>query len=615
MLIYKRKQLLSRLHQVMKVSSFFTFSILFFQLNASNYYIDNLNGNDSNSGQSIDEAWKSLTKVNANTFQPGDSILFKSDGVWVGRLYPKGSGAAGNPIVIDKYGNGARPLIDGNGMTGTGVVYLYNQAYWEINNLEIINDAAAEGDRRGVRIEINENIGIVNHIYLKNLHIHHIKGKVGQDRSHKRTAGIGFAVVSAKNGEARFNDIRVENCIIHDCQNQGIITECVSGDGFQPGTSEWNRMRITNAVICNNTIYNISKNAMIIRLFDGGVVEYNVCYNTANGITGNTMFTCACDGTIFQYNEGYLNNSPDADGCMYDADLRSPNTIWQYSYSHDNAHGLFWNCTVQEDANVICRYNISQNDKGIIFCLNYPVTSINIYNNTVYIPPHLSPIIISERNNGNKTGDPNTRTYYFQNNIIYNLSPTATYDWKTTRYNRTFEANCFYGAHPRGEPADSKKITTDPLFVSPGSGDIGINSVDGYQLQSNSPCIDAGVVISNNGGRDYWGNTLYNGKPDIGAHEYQGQTSLKNVLSDCFKFNLSSNPLVLGNELTITTEHVILNKVLVQIYTQDGKRIYSRTYDENVNHFMIGDPFKVSGIYYIKISIGEDASTTKIIVK
>ena len=145
-------------------------------------------------------------------------------------------------------------------------------------------------------------------------------------------------------------------------------------------------MKISNAAVRNNTIYNISKNAMVIRLFEGGVVEHNVCYNTANGMTGNTIYSCSCLNTVFQYNEGYLNNSPDFDGSLYDADLRSPGTIWQYSYSHDNAHGLFWNCTVQADDSLVCRYNISQNDHGNIFCVNYPMMDINIYNNTVYIP-------------------------------------------------------------------------------------------------------------------------------------------------------------------------------------------------------------------------------------
>ncbi|MFZ4521286.1 MAG: DUF7594 domain-containing protein [Bacteroidales bacterium] len=478
------------------------------------YYVDATGGNDLNNGLSPSAAWKTLTKVNGITFMPGSRILFKAGEVWTGRLYPKGSGMAGFPIIIDMYGTGNKPLIDGNGMTGTGVVYLYNQQYWEINNLEITNNAAAEGDRRGVRIDA-ENFGTANHLYLKNLDIHNIKGIVGQGRPEKRTSGIGFGIVDVSSQATHFNDILVENCVITSCDNQGIITECVSGDGFDPYTPEWNAMKITNAVIRNNTISAISKNAMIIRLFEGGVVENNLCYNTANGITGNTIFSASCSGTVFQYNEGYGNHSPDYDGSLYDADLRSPNTYWQYSYSHDNAHGLFWTCTVQADVNVVCRYNISQNDLGVIFCINYPVTSVKVYNNTVYCPANLSPIIISERNNGGG----GTRSYTFNNNLIYNLSPSATYDW-TSGYTRSIDYNCFYGIHPASEPADLHKVTADPKLVSPGSGGIGISSVNGYKIMANSSCINKGKVLTDNGGKDYWGNLLYNGLPDIGAHEF-----------------------------------------------------------------------------------------------
>jgi hypothetical protein len=170
---------------------------------------------------------------------------------------------------------------------------------------------------------------------------------------------------------------------------------------------------------------------------------------------------------------------------------------------------------VQADVNVVCRYNISQNDQGIIFCINYPVTSVRIYNNTVYCPANLSPVIISERNNGGS----GSRTYTFNNNLIFNLSPTASYDF-TNGYNRTIDYNCFWGIHPASEPSDPHKITADPKLASAGSGGFGINSVDGYKLLSNSSCINKGKVITSNGGRDYWGNPLYNGVPDIGAHEF-----------------------------------------------------------------------------------------------
>lgn len=581
-----------------------------FNLFATNYYIDAVAGNDNkNNGTSQSTPWKSLTKVNATTFVAGDSILFKSGCTWTGQLYPKGSGNIANPIVINKYGTGNLPYIDGAGMTGTGVVYLYNQQCWEIYNLEIVNDATSGGDRRGVRIEISD-FGTANHIYLKNLFVHNIKGSVGQARSNKRTGGIGFGIVSVASQESHFNDIIVDGCTIQSCDNQGLIFECVSGDGFQPGSPEWSAMKITNAVVRNNTISAISKNAMIIRLFDGGLVEHNLCFNTANGITGNTIFTAGCLNTVFQFNEGYSNNSPDYDGSLYDADLRSPGTIWQYSYSHDNAHGLFWNCTVQEDDSIICRYNISQNDHGIIFCVNYPVTNISIYNNSVYIPADQSPVIISERNNGS-----GTRTYNFNNNIIYNNSSTASYIVTTgNSYTRNINYNCFYGNHPGNEPADNHKITADPLFVNPGSGGIGLNTVDGYKLQKTSPCINSGILIPKNGGRDYWGNLLNDGKPDMGAYEYATITTLSQ--------NASVNKIQIiadmsdSNEMRILVKGVILKEnVSIEILALNGKRINCQNF-KATNEFKIKSTSTLAkGQYILVLKSGDLVESEKILIR
>jgi hypothetical protein len=263
---------------------------------------------------------------------------------------------------------------------------------------------------------------------------------------------------------------------------------------------------------------------------------------------------------------------------MYDADLRSPNTIWQYSYSHDNAHGLFWTCTVQADANVICRYNISQNDKGIIFCINYPVTSVHIYNNTVYCPPNLSPLIISERNNG---GGGN-RTYTFRNNLIYNLSPTAIYDW-TSGYNRTIDYNCFYGVHPATEPADPHKVTGDPKLAGAGTGGIGLTSVDGYKLLTGSSCLNTGTTISNNGGKDFWGNDLYNGLPDIGAYEYPEKTSTGGLWSVPATWSPSglptgtSNVTIVSGTITVDTGAAVCNYLDInngsQVIINTGKQL------------------------------------------
>src|SRR5215475_2373584 len=102
------------------------------------YYIDSAAGDDINRGDSPAQAWKTLSKVNATTFGPGDRILFKSGAHWTGQLWPKGSGTEQQPIVIDKFGGDAPPVIEGNGEADEAVL-LKNQEYWEINHLEVTN--------------------------------------------------------------------------------------------------------------------------------------------------------------------------------------------------------------------------------------------------------------------------------------------------------------------------------------------------------------------------------------------------------------------------------------------------------------------------------------------
>lgn len=502
------------------------------------FYVDSISGNDAADGLSSGTAWKTLSKVNNTVFQPGDSLLFRSGCTWSGMLSPKGSGDSTAPIVIDSYGGTVRPVINGNGLTGYGTLYFYNQQYWEVNNLEITNNAAAGGDRRGVYI-VFFNAGVVRHFYLRGLYIHNVKGLVGDDAVHKRTAGIGIETDDNGTVPTRGDDFLIENCTIAYVENQGIFTANLASNDY-PMSSGWLSRRFTNFRIRKNTIHHISKNAMIIRFFDGGVIEHNVCYETATGTTGNTMFTTYCNGTVFQYNEGYYNRASlkggdFGDGSMYDADLKSVNITFQYSYSHDNSHGLLWICTDQADSNIVCRYNVSKNDQGIIFCINYPNTSVYIYNNTVYCETG-SPMIVSERNvNGPNPAGP--RTYYFYNNIIYSMSPnTRPYDFRATLYNRYFDYNLYYG-YSLNEPSDPHKIKANPQFFNVPSGTpTGLNSVAGLALKSTSPAVNAGRDVYGRPAIDYLGKTVpSDGSVDLGAFEYQKENSIadrNNLLPD-----------------------------------------------------------------------------------
>ena len=470
---------------------------------AGNYYVDASGGDDNATGTSPALAWKSLVKANAVALQPGDSLLFKSGGMWQGQLHPKGSGLPGKPITIAAYGGIQKAIVNGNGLIGEGTLFLEGQSYWDIGGLELTNDAKDQADRRGVNV-----IGPANQVRLHDLYVHHVAG-IRSDPTlsngdpvnirAKSTGGIGIY----GGGE----DITVEDCEVFHVDNCGIFTEEKGG--------AYVRLRLRN-----NVLHDIAKNAIIIRGTDEkSVIEHNVCYQTCvRGVTtGNTIFSAHCQGTVFQYNEGYLSlSSGPFDGSLYDVDINgNTNTKWQYSYSHDNNYGLIWFASTATDTGIKVRYNVSQNDRGRIFCLSYDLGHADIYNNTIYIGKDVNPVILYE---GSRKYD-----YGFYNNIIYNLSQGAAYKFSGGK--RKVDYNVFYGNHPSTEPADAHKLTGDPLFVSPGAGKIGLASISGYRLMANSPCINSGMNLKDDGGLDINADKLL-GVADRGAMEWQGVVAL-----------------------------------------------------------------------------------------
>ena len=488
-------------------------------LPGATYYVDSAAGNDTNSGTSSNAAWQTLTKVNATTFSASDSLLLKSGGSWTGTLWPKGSGATNNVITINAYGGGAKPVIDGGG--AADAVFLMNQEFWEINNLEVVNDAVADAERRGIHITGSNYVNtVIDHVHVKNCYVHNIRGILSVtdgDTVAKRTGGIIVEVLDDSPTPTRFNDILIEGNTITTVRNQGIVAAGNrSAQNDFPGTAAWDARKVSNLVIRSNTISDVTKNALILRLADSTcLVERNVCFDTATLDTGNTMFTASCDGAVFQYNEGYRNLAGDHDGSLYDADLRSVNIVFQYSYSHDNTHGLFWNYPSASGANsnIIVRYNISQNDRGNIFSFSGDAgasATTYIYNNVVYLPSGSTNYLFDSRSG--------VHTLYAWNNIFHVQSTNVIYD--LTNITATFDYNVFYGQHPASEPADAHKLTSDPLLVAPGTGTNGLATLSGYQLQTNSPCRDSGTNIAGNGGLDFFGNAVpFNSTADRGAHE------------------------------------------------------------------------------------------------
>jgi hypothetical protein len=89
--------------------------LVMFRVNAwaTTYYVSSSTGSDANNGTATSTPWQTIAHVNAQTFQPGDSILFKRGDVWNESLIPPSSGTSGNPITFDAYGTGAAPNLTG----------------------------------------------------------------------------------------------------------------------------------------------------------------------------------------------------------------------------------------------------------------------------------------------------------------------------------------------------------------------------------------------------------------------------------------------------------------------------------------------------------------------
>ncbi|WP_396186869.1 T9SS type A sorting domain-containing protein [Flavobacterium sp.] len=688
---------------------------------AIDYYIDSVAGSDTANGTTILTPWKNLTRINGLTISLGSKIFLKCGSVWNGQqLKFGGSGTAAFPIIVDKYGTGAKPLLNGNGFSvaNQGVVYLYNQDYIEINNLEITNyptllpfanstaytlnqivyngtnayqvtvagttpasvgapihttgnvvsgtvtftfyckltnlpypdnmffTGISDGtlsnnplgaDRRGVMVAIKDD-GVANHIYLKNLNIHHIKGQLGNGQNSingavpKRTAGIYFTVLNEASGSnSRFNDILIDGCDINYVENTGLAFDN-EDNVYYPGGTElalWTARRFTNIKVSNNVIHHIGKNAMIIRCTDEtGLIEYNTCYETAVGTTGNTMFSARAKGTVFQYNEGYFNRSTtqnvdpgDIDGSMYDPDYGSVGVIFQYSYSHDNSEGIYWGCNTRglgnntsgipdpEDVGCTLRYCISQNDMGDLIFFNYPSAGNEIYNNVFYIKPGLSSKIIHESSTKN-------HTYNFYNNIIFDAG-SARYAWGSGAgvQTRNFKNNVFYGIPVESQIVDAQILTSDPQFVDPGKGTIGINALlDGYKLKSTSPALANGVIINPNGGLDFFGNLLNTiSAPNRGIFQGAGVLGI-----DSWKTNtlqIYPNP-VRNNQFTIVLPNQVNGMLTVEIHNLIGQLVHKQNYIIVNNEISI-QPINTlnKGVYLVSVKTEGVVFTQKISVQ
>ncbi|MFD0714494.1 right-handed parallel beta-helix repeat-containing protein [Paenibacillus sp. GCM10027626] len=506
----------------------------------STYYVDPA-GSDTNNGLSEGTAWATLAKVNATTFSPGDRILFKAGGTWTGQLWPKGSGSAGSPIAVDRYGSGSTPVIAGDNTADpaiTAAIKLENQSYWTVQNLAVTFDTSASDNWRRSGVYIHASVpGTYRSIHLKNLDIYNVKSIScwectdgnGQPAGAFNNAAIFVMTEEDPNNyggspnpviDAKFDDLLIQGNYIHDSTGIGILMM----NRFGPITAdpELNFHYSTNVHVIGNTIRNIGRDGIVIGGADAPVIEYNAAYDlghiSRHGVSDQRliagMFAFVSRNPLFQFNEvaRIADLGPGQDGEAWDNDWgNTGTTTYQYNYSHDNAGGIILQQENTRTNWLVFRYNISQNDGagtdlGARFLIDKP--GVQAYNNTIYTTGKIQAYC--------QLGDPNAvcgrdlkQNVYFWNNLFVANEGRFDGDY-------SYDYNVFAGFTG---PADAHKLTADPLLQAPGTGTDGLASVGGYRLVSGSPALASGTAVSYNGGRDYWGNAVpATGAPNRGAY-------------------------------------------------------------------------------------------------
>lgn len=479
------------------------FSAPLAQAACSTYYVAP-SGSDTNSGCTTSTPWKSITQVNATTFTAGNQILFQRGGTWTGQLQPKGSGTNGSPVIVSAYGSGAQPIIAGAG--AAAAFSLSDQHDWTVQNLELTNKASGQAKRAGFLAQ-NTTSGTLHGIHVVNNTIDNISGYFANGDSQPTTTSAISLNQTDSNTTAAWDDVLIDGNTLSKVDAGGIYIGSPIGLNHD--------INSTNIVIQNNTITDAGGNSIVCVFCKAPLVQYNVDTDSGYRYSGAALWSGWTTNGVWQYNEVARNWRALYDGQAFDIDNNNSDMVLQYNYTHDNPWGSMEFCCSASFGSLgtsVIRYNISQNDgaSNAVWGTQQGIQTgakAQFYNNTVYMGPG---------DNGDVTNGaaPSGPSISFTNNLIYKLG-TGGYATNNT----TWSHNLFYGDHPSTEPSDSAKVTADPMLVNPGAAGDGRGSASVYRLLSGSPALGAGTVVSGNGGKDYFGNTVSStAAPNIGAY-------------------------------------------------------------------------------------------------
>ena len=587
------------------ILSFCLYLLIPSRLFANDYFVNNA-GDDTNSGASPAQAWRTTSRVNTARFKPGDRILLAGGQYFTGGIYLQSTGQtpSAKPVVVRSYGLGRATIQSGDSFG----FYAHNTAGIELRQLAFIGSGRLS----------NRAAGVIFYLDSANANLHYLRLDSLEVRGFQKE-GIS---IGSWNGYSGFTDVRLTNCQLHANGVAGL-----SSYAFYPLAGQAHH----NWYVGNCTTYDNAGraditdthtgNGIVLSGIDGALIEKCLAYhngwlnaNPGGGPVG--IWGWSCNNLVIQQCESHHNLSGTAkDGGGFDLDGGCTNSVLQYNYSHDNQGpgyllAQFEGAPAMHDLTI--RYNISENDAqqhapGAIEIWSSGASGgierADIYNNTVLLArpdDGSSPkgiyvasggiAAITLRNNILQTavGLPvlstqTTSGLRLEGNCYWSPDAVITLDWSGARYPTLAAWRAATGQELLDGGTRTTGICADPCLLAPGATNSPGSGLAGYNPGPTSASIGSALNLLSEfgldpGPRDFFGNPTPTAgtKGNIGASEKQGllPTTPATKASTAW---CSIYPTVVRNEIHLVSDLILVQAIDVQLIDQLGRSCQSWT--------------------------------------
>ena len=261
----------------------------------TNYYVST-SGNNSNSGTSIAQAWKTIQYAMDNA--PANSIVNIMAGTYNEKVEVNVSGSAGNTIVFQNYNNDVVTISGAGIATPDAIIGIFDQSYIVIKGLKITNNEQL--DAQGILVE-----GNCQNIEIRNNDVSNINFSSNPNAPVNSGTNSQPIIVYGTNGSNAISNLIIDGNTVHD-----------SRTGFSEGLAVNGNVNVFS--VTNNTVHDITNIGIDLIGHEGtagsndqarnGTVKNNIVYNckspyaTAGGIyvdggkdiviENNTVYNC-----------------------------------------------------------------------------------------------------------------------------------------------------------------------------------------------------------------------------------------------------------------------------------------------------------------------------------